>query len=333
MGIKFDSFPIRGIDVSYWNDVINWSKVPACNFVVIRGGFSYVLDGRFEEYWAGSKGKLNRMMYWYMDYYSNHMTGSSVYGMTNAAWGKRQAQAMWNAVKDDFEGMLWLDIEDGVSAGIPKIRTVTSRAQEIAKACLEEIDRLSGKTTGIYCSLGLIPWFSSWFKTRPLWMAWYPYRTVNNLDGSDAVYSAQKQGWTGKVLMWQYSSDGDFQDRGVKDGGSFSQMADCDLNGWVASDVEYAKLFGGAVVIPETPDDEVIIPPMNTRTIPVKTARRTLTLRKKPQVSILTQIKLLPAGTVFDCLEEVRDSAGNIWQRVGIDQFVADIHNGIAYLK
>lgn len=338
MGIKFSSFPIRGIDVSYWNGKIDWNKIPECNFAVIRGGFGQVLDGRFKESWAGSKNKVNRMLYWYMDYYSNHTAGSPVNGVSNVEWGKKQARACWNAIKDDWEGIVFLDIENGVSAGIPKLTQVSSRAQEIAKAFLLELDLLSSKRNGIYCSLGLLSWFSNWFRDRPLWVAWYPYRTVHGLDASDIIYMVEKQGWRVKPIIWQYASDGIVNDDGIKAGKTYfkTQLEEMDLNGWVGTVEQYEQMFSTNVVIPdpiETPDDEAeVIPVANTRVIEVKTATRTLTLRKKPQVSILTQIKLYPAGTKFDCLEKVTVN-GNTWQRVGIDQYIADTYDGIQYLK
>ena len=92
-------------------------------------------------------------------------------------------------------------------------------------------------------------------------------------------------------------------------------------------------MFSANAEMPEIPDDEAeVIPVANTRVIQIKESTRTLTLRKKPLVSWLTQIRTYPAGTKFDCLEKVTVN-GNTWQRVGIDQYIADNYDGIQYLK
>jgi len=109
-------------------------------------------------------------------------------------------------------------------------------------------------------------------------------------------------------------------------------LKECDLNGWVGTADQYSALFGQSVVI--TPDDETVTQPVeNTRIIPVKTSTRIFTLRKSPKIENSTFIKLLPPGKKLDCLERFTDSKGNTWQRVGLDQWVAEVNNGITYLK
>lgn len=337
MGIKYSSFAIRGIDVSQFNGVIDWSKV-MCEFVAIRVGYGRVFDSRFQSNWKNAKGKVKRIPYWYMDYYSNHISTSPVYDMSDEAWGKEQANNCWNAIKDDPEGIVFLDIESTTGSYAPKIDAVTNRVQNIARAFLVEIDRLSGKKNGMYLPVGWLDWYEDWFRDRPLWVAWYPYRTVQGLDSSDIIYMVEKQGWKVKPIIWQYASDGIINDDGIKAGKTYfkTQLDEMDLNGWVGTVEQYNSLFSTNVEIPdpiETPDDEVIVtPPTNTRVIQIKESTRTLTLRKKPQVSWLTQIRTYPAGTKFDCLEKVTVN-GNTWQRVGIDQYIADNYDGIQYLK
>lgn len=333
MGIKFDSFEINGTDVSEHNGVIDWSKIPG-DFSAIRVGYGNTIDYRFVYNWANSKGRVDRTPYWYMDYYSNwYNPKSPVYGMSDADWGKKQAENCWNALKNDPAGIVFLDIESGGSSYSPPITTVWDRALTIAGAFLARIDQLSGKTNGIYASLGLLSNFYAKFRSRHLWVAWYPFRTYQP-TADDILEMVRKNGWTGKVLMWQYASDGDLDDNGTKDGKTAgTQTNDLDLNGWIATEADYQALFNGVVIPDETPDDEVIVtPPTNTRVIQIKESTRTLTLRKKPLVSWLTQIRTYPAGTKFDCLEKVTVN-GNTWQRVGIDQYIADTYDGIQYLK
>lgn len=240
MGVQYSSFPIRGIDVSLFNGVIDWSKVSG-NFAAIRVGYGRSLDSRFSANWQNAKTRVNRIPYWYMDYYSNHNTGNANFGVSDADWGRIQAETCWNAIKADPEGSVFLDIENGNPSYAPPISTVAARAQAIARAFLERMDVLNGKFNGIYCSLSMLNWFAAWFKDRPLWVAWYnEAQTVQSV--LNAVMSA---GWSGKCLIWQYASDGDVNDDGVADGISMGmQYKFLDLNAWTASAQEYAAFIG-----------------------------------------------------------------------------------------
>jgi GH25 family lysozyme M1 (1,4-beta-N-acetylmuramidase) len=245
MGLKYSSFTIRGIDVSQFNGNIDWTKVSA-NFSAIRVGYGATLDTKFMVNWQAAKGKVNRIPYWYLDYYSNHITGATVNGTADTDWGKAQADNCWNAIKQDPDGAVFLDIESANSSGIPAISTVASRAQAIAQAFLEHMDEQNGKVNGIYCSLGLLTWFAAWFKDRPIWVAWY-----NESQSIQSVTSAvAKTGWSGKPLIWQYASDGDMDDNGSGDGLSMGmQYADLDLNAWLGTSQEYAAFFGQSATL------------------------------------------------------------------------------------
>jgi hypothetical protein len=235
---------------------------------------------------------------------------------------------------------VFLDIESGHPSYSPSI-TSNSRAKTMARAFLERMDQLNGKRNGIYCSVGLLSWFDTWFRDRPLWVAWYPYRSVQGLDASDIIYMVEKQGWKVKPIIWQYASDGIVNDDGIKAGKTYfkTQMAEMDLNGWVGTQAQYEYMFDTTVTPPlpddpiEIPDDETVTQVESTRIIPVKTSTRIFTLRKSPKIENSTFIKLLPPGKKLDCLERYTDSKGNTWQRVGLDQWVAEVNNGITYLK
>jgi len=243
MGLKYSSFAIRGIDVSQFNGAIDWTKVSA-NFSGIRVGYGRIIDTKFQENWLNSRGKVNRIPYWYMDYYSNHTSGATVNGMADADWGKEQAETCWNNLKNDPDGSIFLDIESGNPTYSPAISTVAVRAQAIAKAFLERMDELNCKLNGIYCSMGLLNWFSAWFKDRPLWVAWY-----NENQTQQTVLSAvSTTGWLGKCLIWQYASDGDMDDNGTGDGAAMGmQYKTLDLNGWLGTSAQYTELFSKEV--------------------------------------------------------------------------------------
>ncbi|MFA5153367.1 MAG: GH25 family lysozyme, partial [Clostridia bacterium] len=257
MGLKYSSFAIRGIDVSTHNGVIDWTKVK-CDFAAIRVGYGRVIDSRFQSNWKNAKGRVKRLPYWYMDYYSNHISGNPVYGMSDEAWGKEQAVNCWNAIKADPEGIVFLDIESTNGSYAPKIQEVPARVQRIARAFLVEIDQLSGKKNGMYLPVGWLDWYEDWFRDRPLWVAWYPFRTYTPTV-EDIIKWVERKGWKTKPLIWQYASDGDLDDDGDGDGKSMGVEENdvLDLNGWIASEADYLALFGDVT----TPDDEVIVMP------------------------------------------------------------------------
>lgn len=239
MSIQFSSFAIRGIDVSQFNGTIDWNKV-SCNFSAIRVGYGRTVDSKFTFNWQNSKNKVNRIPYWYMDYYSNHNSGSAVYGMADADWGREQAENCWNSLKSDPEGIVFLDIENGNSSYAPRLSTVATRAQTIAKAFLQRMDELNGKVNGIYCSLGLLTWFASWFRNRPLWVAWYN----DNQTPTTVLSAVSNTGWTGKCYIWQYTSNGDINGDGTGDGISMGMQYNAlDLNAWLASSQDYSAMF------------------------------------------------------------------------------------------
>lgn len=289
MGIIFNTFKIRGIDVSAFNETIDWNSVyqKGCNFSGIRVGYGRREDVQFKTNWANSKDKTLRMPYWYLDYYSNHdyvnpdgrLLPSN--GLSDSAWGKEQANNCWNLIKNDPDcTIVFLDIENGGASYSPPITTVANRVQTIAKAFLEEMDRLNGKFNGIYCSMGLLSWFWTWFRNRPLWVAWYnETQTPTSVLRNAAAY-----GWTGKCLIWQYASDGDATDDGVGDGVSFGMPYKwLDLNGWVATDEDYALFSNNStVVVPDPPVDPDPLP--NTPIYSVKVFVAGLNVRSSPEI-------------------------------------------------
>ncbi|PKN98016.1 MAG: hypothetical protein CVU42_13925 [Chloroflexi bacterium HGW-Chloroflexi-4] len=254
MGLKYSSFAIRGTDISQFNGLIDWSKFTSVTHHIcgIRMGFGIVADEQAEANWKAAKYKCNRMPYWYMDYYSNHMAGSAVNGLSDTEWGRRQAEKAWAMLKGDMEGIMWLDIENGNPRYADPLSKVRSRALAIAKAFLIRWKELSGKNAGIYCSLGLLSWFDAWFKTFQLWCAWYnESQTIENVRKA-----VKAEGWVGELLIWQYASHGAINGDGVQQGLNLgTEIKELDLNAWCGSISLYSQLWGGAPVV-VTPEDE-----------------------------------------------------------------------------
>lgn len=331
MGLQNKNFAIRGIDVSEFNGVIDWSKVLSTHFSSIRVGFGRVLDAKFKVNWQGAAGKVKRFPYWYMDYYSNHNPKSSANGISDKNWGKLQAETCWNAIKSDPEGVVFLDIENCNPSTGPAINTVTGRAHSIAKAFLERIDQLNGKKNGIYCSIGMLTWFSAWFKDRPLWVAWY-----NESQTMESVKSAvTASGWTGRCLMWQYASHGDVDGDGVADGIKMGmQYKFLDLNVWMGTRAEYLKFFD----LPEEPSSEdgdpVVVEPEVPETGEFESYRvavEVLNLRSHPVVSATTVIGKLLKGNPLK-IAQVDRIDGKVWgQLLGQGWWCCLEEGGVSY--
>jgi len=183
---------------------------------------------------------------------------SSSSGLSDVEWGEEQGENCWNELKNDPEGIVWLDIENGGSSYSPPLTNPEAKrhALNIAWAFLQKIDELNHKKNGIYTSVGWLDWFSAWFKDRPLWVAWSPYRQYNTSPVA-VVQMVINAGWNCKPLIWQYASDGDVDDDGIADGKTYFGTSEkfMDLNGWTGTDAEYAEMFGAVT----TPDDEVIV--------------------------------------------------------------------------
>lgn len=285
MGIKWSNFIVHGIDVSKYNGIIDWDKVKAsgCDFAVIRMGYGKTVDPMFLQNWKNAKGKVIRMGYWYMDYYSGYS-------------GASQADLCWSLIKDDYDiPFVVLDIESGGSSYSPNIYTVWTKAQTIARDFFARMKVLRGTkfkspsllmrifkpnffalTTAllrddlIYCSLSMTQIYDADLKEKPLWVAWYDEMMTANgtpnsavRTGETVVQAVRDNGWAGKIVLWQYSSDGDIDDNGTPDGITVfgAQLKEMDLNGWLGTLDEWKIFSGGSAVLEPVPP--IVIPEMS----------------------------------------------------------------------
>ena len=255
--MKFNDYPIKGIDISQFQGLVNYDTLDdtQSNFIGIRSSFGKTADYKFVRNWQGCKGRALRFAYHYLDYYSNwYNPASSVFGMSNTEWGRVQARKVYDLIKSDNDGVItFLDIERGGSSYSPAITTCWNRVEEMADGFFAELDFLTKKKNGIYCSLGLLNQFSVRFKSRPLWVAWY-IETVTLQKVIDSVLS---KGWLAPYI-WQYASHGDLDGNGTGDGLNYGvESKELDLNIWMKSQSDYDLFASGQA--PAQPEEKMLL--------------------------------------------------------------------------
>ena len=309
MPIIFGNYAIRGVDTSEFNLTVNMPELKKTGalFNVMRAGHGKRIDPKFRINWVNCKGVMLRMVYWYLDYYSNwYNPASSAYGMTDFDWGKLQAQNLWAQIKDDNDGtIVWLDIESGDASYSPAITNVWIRVGKMIDGFFTEMDKLNGKRNGIYCSLGLLNNFSVVHRTRPLWVAWY-----NEYQTPDSVVKmcTATKGWTSPYI-WQYASHGDVNGDGVSDGLTFGTgIRQLDLNIWLKTAADWNTFSAG-----QAPP----APPVTAGFWAQCTAAKSLTIRKLPNGSATV------LGYLMNGEKKLVYEVSNGWYRIGEGQWVS----------
>jgi len=185
---------VPGIDVSYWNSGIDWSKVRATGqrFVFVKATEGdYYADPTFDDNWLGAKS-------------AGILRGAYHFFRANVD-PKKQAKKYIDYVKsmkDDGELPPVLDLE--THDGQTKDRIISR-----AKTWLDQVEKAFGKKPIIYSSQYFLQdYFSeagggppSWTKDYPLWLAQYPNTYV---EGQQPYLP---RGWF-KWMFWQYSEKG-----------------------------------------------------------------------------------------------------------------------------
>ena len=172
----------QGIDVSHWQGVIDWSKVAAAgiSFAFIKATQNS-MDNKFLANVKGAKAAgLLVGAYHYVD--------DSV---TTPDKARAAAQVFYNAIKaaggpEVFDLPFVMDYESNKGGLTPAGCTA------VAKAFLEEVERLTGRKPMVYTYPSFISRFSG-LTNYPLWIARY-----SNQAPADA------SGWK-RWEFWQYS--------------------------------------------------------------------------------------------------------------------------------
>lgn len=211
----YKDYSEKMFDVSKYQDDNETDYFPSFDKLIERGftrvgvrvSVGVVIDEDFKRYWQQAKGKLKRVPYPYLDFYSHKWLK-----ITPEEWGKRQARFLWSVLKDDpGEDVPYLDVENSSFASITQANK--SEVGRIINAFFLEYDKLSGVKMGIYTNQGYLFVFGTSHKTRPLWFSWY-----NRKVTIERIRQVLKDwNYTGELTYLQYTSDGDVDDDGISD--------------------------------------------------------------------------------------------------------------------
>jgi len=159
MKFGFDISTYQDSTVIFGNVDFHKMRDYGASFVIIKAGQGDWMDQDFPVSWTNAKGVLPRASYWYYD---------------NRYDPKEQAQLYWNIIRDDPEGICWLDLEDRQSGSYAGWRKWYD--------FIVEFQRLLGREIGIYT--GFYYWVErmayateaqiEYWKQFKLWLASYP---------------------------------------------------------------------------------------------------------------------------------------------------------------
>lgn len=224
----------RGIDISYCQPKVDWSKVDA-DFVIARAGFGRLVsqkDTMFESHYAGAKSRgIPIGVYWYS------------YAM-NEQEARMEADACIEILKGkQFEYPIFYDVEEKKQFDLGK-----EKVSAIIRAFLERVES-AGYWVGLYGSYSsLTTWTGEDIRERyAIWLAHW--------DVSKSPYS-------GDYGVWQY-----------KVGKANGVTGDCDLDySYVdyPSLIKAKGLNGFTKPTPVTPDEPVNPPLPKEETIDVE---------------------------------------------------------------
>lgn len=169
----------NGIDLSYHNGNIDWTKVKT-DFVIIRAGYGNVIEQKdecFEEYYAGAKNAgIPVGAYWYS------------YAMDEDD-ARQEADVFLETIKGkQFEYPVFYDVEENAQFELGK-----EKVSAIIRAFLERVES-AGYFVGLYGSASsLVTHTESDIKNKyTIWLAHW----------------TEKTNYSGNYGIWQYSCNG-----------------------------------------------------------------------------------------------------------------------------
>lgn len=331
-------FPVWGADGSKWEDRADTPTFPdlsilpqlGASFIGWKGtqgaGRSGFVDRTFLEAWKRlltynetfPQKMIARLPFHFWDYYSGNYTGSP------ELFGADQAKYFWSIIKSDPGEMpAALDCESFAPWGYINWLN-QSRSMKIAGGFRKQFADLAGYEAMLYTNPGMLPYFGDQFKGMNLWLSWYNEKRTY----ADLQALLKKNSWRGKVLIWQYASDGDLDEDGVGDGLKLGMEEKAlDLNVWLGTKDEFSDYCktGSVSSAPPVIED------------PVKTAKVIawlgVKIRSTPRkLSNNDTGKKLANGTIFAYVTEVKDGEGNTWLQVE-SGWVCSVYRGETLIK
>lgn len=342
--MSYKDWPVRIVDVSSAQDNPATEKKPdiklllaAGIFVIaVRVGLGIVIDRAFKWFWTTARGLMQRKPYWYGDYYSHRHAPLAVKKISDYHWGEMQADACYDFLAGDFgESALVWDGEQSPS-GWPIDIFNKRYYNQVLKGFYDRWLSLTGKKIEIYASPGFLWVFDDWVRDLTLWVAWYN----RALTRDQVIAECRKKGWRGPILIWQYTSDGDFNDDGKADGLLLGmESKTLDYNVFMGTLEEWSAYCGNGS-IPSIPQPEDPVPPViptPTKTITVGVmkvlAPDGLNIRNVPIGENGTAVTgWSPKDTELPILE-TKVIGDNIWARVGQKQWSAIKYGGTTFLE
>ena len=171
----------KGIDISYFQKKVDWSKVSGIDFVIIRAGYgryTHQKDSMFESHYAGAKkAGLPVGAYWYS------------YAMNEEEARKEADACIAVLAGKQYEYPIYYDVEEQKQLSLGKQAVST-----IIRAFLERVEA-AGYWVGLYMSASHLSSLveSDILKRYAVWVA---------------HVGVSKPAYKGDYGMWQYSWEG-----------------------------------------------------------------------------------------------------------------------------
>jgi|GEM_PF-1331306 len=168
-----------GIDVSFYQGTIDWNKVKAAgvDFAILRAGYEYTKDSKFEEYYAGAKAAgipVGVYLYTYAD---------------NVDEATKEANALLSFLEGKtFEWPIYIDVEESAKYS-------QYSKDFVSNLVLTELEIL--EAAGYFCGVYTYTYFAKNYINMSLLSAYTTWI---------AEYSSTCS-YAGAYDMWQYSSD------------------------------------------------------------------------------------------------------------------------------
>lgn len=306
MSLVHSGYAIGGVDISKWQDPINFSiLLPKINFIIIRAGS---IDGgiredpRFRDYWRETRNfTKGAYWYWHPDYSA-----------------KEQAECFIDAVKSAgiFETKigLYIDLEEKAN------RTPTFEVKKDYTAKIKTfIDYVDAnittpynKLTGIYTSAPYWQSYVDYLKIgslglRTAWLAQYP----KNYPMDRPSYTLQ--GFP-KIHFWQFSRKGGKPDSAPtgdgKKWGVFSYGLD--MNVYLYSKQEFEMWF-------HCKPSEVDL----TETLPKAIKPFSMGYYIRKDASDLSQVMATTYTNPIEIMGAKEDNKGRLWYQIGKSLWIA----------